>query len=92
MKMESLIQKISEMYRKEINKESDLQRELWSVECSLAEAEKTDGENITLAEYNNLLSRKERLTKEIELIQQYQEGISDVREMLMDLGFDTKIK
>ena len=92
MKMEELIQKVSEIYREERNKEYDLKRELLDIENSLVEVKRTCGENITLAEYNKLVARKEILEKEIELKKQYHEGISCVREMLMDLGFDTEIK
>lgn len=91
MKMIEIINKISVVYREECDKANELRKELWDIEKSLIEVEKTYGENITLAEYHRLTSRKEVLIKEIELKKQYCEGISCVREMLMDLGFDTEI-
>lgn len=91
MKMLELIEKVSEVYRDERGKECDLQTELWHIKQSLAEAEETGGEKITLAEYTALTAREKELTKEIELKKQYYEGISCVREMLMDLGFDSEI-
>lgn len=91
MQMLELVQKISVIYREERDKINDMRKELWDIEKILIEVDKTYGENITLAEYHRLTSRKEMLIKEIELKKQYREGISCIREMLMDLGFDTDI-
>lgn len=91
MKMMELIEKVSEVYRDERGKEYDLQTELSSVKQSLAEAEKTHGEKITHAEYTALVAREKELARKIELKKQYYEGISYIREMLMDLGFDSEI-
>lgn len=91
MKMSELIEKVSEVYRDECGKEYDLQTELLDIKQSLAEADETSGEKITLAKYTALTAREKELTREIELKKQYYEGISCVREMLMDLGFDSEI-
>ena len=92
MKMEELIQKASEIYREEIGKAYGLQRALGYVEKQLEEIEQTHGENITLAEYDRLTEQKSKLTEELELKKAYCEGIYCVREMFMDLGFNTNIK
>lgn len=91
MKMSELIEKVSEVYRDERGKEYDLQTELLDIKQSLAEADETGGEEITLAKYTALTAREKELTREIELKKQYYEGISCIREMLMDLGFDSEI-
>lgn len=91
MKMEELIQKISIFYREERDKVNEMRKELWDIEEKLLKAERTNGKNITLEEYRKLTRRIEELTRKVDLKKQYCEGISCVREMLMDLGFDTYI-
>lgn len=91
MKMIDIIQKVSEVYREEREKISKLQKELTNINNSLEEVKRTNGENITYAEYYKLIERRHIITKTIEPMEQYCEGISCVREMLMDLGFDTDI-
>lgn len=91
MKMEELVQKISIIYREERDKVSEMRKELWDIEEELLKAERTNGKNITLEEYRELTRKSEELTREVDLKGQYCEGISCVREMLMDLGFDTDI-
>lgn len=92
MKIIELIEKISVVYREQRNKVSEMQKELWDIEEKLLRAEQTNGKNITVEEYRKLTRRIEELTREIDFKKQYCEGISCVREMLMDLGFDTEIK
>ena len=46
----------------------------------------------TIAKYNELNRKREWLKRKINNKEQYCEGISCVREILMDLGFDTEIK
>lgn len=70
---------------------SNWKQELWSIEDTLVEAEKTKFKNISYADYQGLINRKAVLEERIKLKTQYCEGISCVREMLMDLGFDTKV-
>lgn len=92
MKMEELVQKVSVIYREERGKEYDLRAELRQVEAELYEAERKGGENITLARHNELTTKREWLKHELSKKEQYCEGISCVREMLMDLGFDTEVQ
>jgi hypothetical protein len=91
MKMKTIIDKVSDMYRAERKEVGILQNELNAIDTTLREVDKTYGEHITLREYNRLVSRKNELMKEIKLKEQHYEGISCVRELLMDLGFDTKV-
>jgi len=90
--IEEVVQKVSEIYREERGKVSDLHDELNSILTTLGEVSISKGKNISLADYDVLIKRKEEVIKEIQLKTQYYEGISCVREMLMDLGFDTEIK
>lgn len=92
MRMQSVINIVSLRYRDERAKISDLQDELRSIESVLAEALRTKGEKITLKDFDNLTMRKAELIEEIKLKTQYCEGISSTRELLMDLGFDTKVE
>lgn len=92
MKMKELVDKVSVMYRAERGEVYDLRQELNSIERSLMEAEKTDFKNISHADYQAYITKREFLRQEIRLRTQHYEGISCVREMLMDLGFDTEIK
>lgn len=92
MKMQELIDKVSVMYRTERDKVYNLKQELSSIELSLMDANKTNFENISHADYQSFVTRSEFLRQEIRLRTQHYEGISCVREMLMDLGFDTEIK
>ena len=92
MKMEELIHKVSVMYRMERKEVCDLRQELNSIESALIEAEKSKFQNISYADCQAFIKRSEFLRQEICLKTQHYDGISCVREMLMDLGFDTEIK
>lgn len=92
MKMEEIIDKVSELYRGERKGINELETELLQIVRNLNEAYLDKGENITLAEYTSLCERKNYLEKEIELKAEHCEGIFAVREMLMDIGFDTEVE
>lgn len=92
MKMRELIQKVSEVYREERGEVCDLITELRQVDSELYDADYNDGKNTTIAKYNELNRKREWLKRKINNKEQYCEGISCVREILMDLGFDTEIK
>lgn len=89
MKMEELVQKVSGIYRENLAEVSNWKQELWSVEETLAEAERMEFKNISYADYQGLINRKAVLEERIKLKTQFCEGVSCVREILMDLGFDT---
>lgn len=91
MKVKEIVDKVSVVYREERGKEVDLQAEWRDVSDKLEEAKRAQYKNITVAEYNNLMNKKELLALQIKLQKQYCEGISCVREMLMDLGFYTDV-
>lgn len=92
MKMEELVQKVSELYREQRGIECDMNARLRKVEAELYEAECQGCNKITVARYNDLKRESEALKHSIKMKDQYCEGISTVREMLMDLGFDTEIE
>lgn len=91
MKMKEIINGVSKIYREQFEKRSDVRGELISVSQALLEADYTKGENISLAEYNRLTDKKKHLEKVMDNMDQYCNGISCVREYLMDLGFDTEV-
>ena len=92
MKMEEVVQKVSELYREQRGIESNMRDELRKVEAELYDADYESGKNITVARYKELERNRENLKNAIKMKDQYCEGISIVRELLMDLGFDTEIK
>ena len=92
MKIENIIQMISKVYRDERGKLCDMQDELRVVENDLYDVERKHGQNITLGDYQSLLTRRHTLDMDIKLKTQYCEGISRVRELLMDLGFDVDVE
>jgi hypothetical protein len=92
MKMHEIIDKVSVLYREELKKTDSKRDELYSILNTLEKVHESKGKDITVAEYNNLLKRKDELIEEIKLNRQYCDGISCVRELLMDLGFETKIE
>ena len=91
IKAEEIIEKISKLYRDERNKEGVLFKELQDISFTL-EQHKDDGyKNITVVEYENLKKLQRILEQNKKLQEKYCDGISTVRELLMDLGFDTVI-
>ena len=91
MKMEEVVQKVSELYREQRGIESDMRAKLRKVEAELYGADYEGGRNITVARYRELERDREGLKGAIKMKDQYCEGISIVRELLMDLGFDTEV-
>ena len=91
MKMTEIIERVSKIYRDELVKTSDLYVELMSINRKIYEAEKDGWETITFAEYKTLSERKDSLETTIDIKKSYCRGISFVREMLMDLGFNTEV-
>ena len=91
MKMSEIIEKISELYREEHSKCRNFQKEFNEVSSKLAKAEYDGGKNITYDEYQFLKARRTALRQIMHELNVYYEGISAVRELLMDLGFETEV-
>ena len=91
MQMSEIIDKVSELYRTEVNHIKTLRNEYNEVCKKLAKADHERGETITLAEYQYLKARKQYLRTELDFIGRYCDGIETVRELLMDLGFETEV-
>lgn len=92
MKIEELVQKVSELYREHRGIASDMYERLYKIDAELYEADYEDGKNITVKRYNDLKKEREALKEAFKMKNQYCEGISTVREMLMDLGFDLHVE
>ena len=92
MKMHTIIANVSNMYRTERQEIDILRKELASIQDRITDAYQSDWQNISVAEYNQLKERCEVIKHIIELQERYVDGISRVREYLMDLGFDTKVE
>jgi hypothetical protein len=92
MKMRDVIDMVSEVYRDERGKVADLQDELRVINRDIDNAEKENWANVTIAEYKRMLNKQASLREEIQNKTNYYDGISFVREMLMDLGFDVEIE
>ena len=91
MQMSEIINKVSDLYRTELSHGKTLRDEYNEVCKKLAKADHERGETITLAEYQYLKARKQHLRTELDLIGRYCAGIETVRELLMDLGFETEV-
>lgn len=91
MKMLDVINRISVMYRTECDYVYNLEKERMDIYQKICEANATHGKQITVNEYRSLQNKLHRLESEIELKTQHYEGISCVREMLMDMGFDIEL-
>ena len=92
MKMSEIIEKISVLYRSELSHGKELRDEYNEVVKKIMEADRTRGENITLANYQYLSARKQALKLAIDMHDEYRNGINEVREFLMDLGFDMEVE
>ena len=92
MKMKEIVDKVSDLYRDQLGERFDLQQRRIDIHKILNEAHLTKYENITVAEYNSLQTELKYLDKQIDMKDQFCEGISCVRELLMDLGFNTEVK
>lgn len=89
VRMREIVEKVSELYRDERGKISDLSDELNTICLELNRHETDGGKNITVAEYERLKMRKHTLMQNKKSHEKYCEGIFEARELLMDLGFDT---
>ena len=90
MELRDIIEKVSEMYRDERGKINDLYDELRDI-GKILDRDGIENE-LLLSEYRRLNNRARDLQDEISRKKAYAEGISDVRELLMDIGFDIKIE
>ena len=90
MELRDIIEKVSEMYRDEHGKINDVYQELRDIGKVLDDDDQL--ENLLYSEYRRLINRKCDLQDEISRRKAYTEGISDVRELLMDIGFDVEIE
>ena len=92
MKMEEIIDKVSELYREERKRSMRMRAELIDIENRLRRALYDKGRNISLCEYDELIKRKTELEKEYEAAIIFADGIFEAREVLMNLGFDTEVE
>ena len=90
MELRDIIEKVSEMYRDENGKIVNLYEEV----RENAKVLERDGieDELLLSDYRRINNRIRDLQNEISKRKAYAEGISDVRELLMDIGFDIKIE
>ncbi len=91
IRIREIVDKVSELYRDEKKKVSDLSDELNSIYLELSKHEKDGGKNITVAEYEKLKMQKYTLEQNKRSQKKYCDGIFMARELLMDLGFDTVV-
>ena len=90
MELRDIINSVSEFYRNENGKINDLYQELRDIGKVL---DRDDiGDELLLSEYQRLINRKCDLQDEISRRKAFAEGISETRELLMDIGFDIKIE
>lgn len=89
MKLRDIIDQVSEMYVNANGKINDLYEEIREIERILDDEDQLD--NLLWSEYRRLINKKCDLYQEIERTRAYRDGICDVRELLMNIGFDIKI-
>lgn len=92
MKMTDIIKKVSELYRSELAYRKGLQDEYGAVVAKLLTADHDGGKNITYDEYQRLKAKKIALKQLMDGTDKYLEGVSDVREILMEFGFGTEVE
>lgn len=92
MKMRDVIDMVSKIYRDEQGKLFKLNTELLTVDNKIQKANDNEWTRITVADYQKLLNEQSDLRMNIIEKKSYIKGISFVREMLMDLGFDMEIE
>ena len=92
MKMKDVIDRVSELYREELAKERDLYNEECDIHRAILNADYDGRENISFAEYNRLTDKLESIQNAIDIQRQYCNGISCVRELLMEFGFDIDVE
>lgn len=92
MKMEEIIDKVSELYWEGLAEIGKIQDELCLVTRLLDEVKYNKGQNISLYEYNDLLKREGNAKKELSEKGGYYDGVYAVREMLMNFKFDTEVE
>lgn len=92
MKVIEIIEKVSVMYRENLNKLSNMQCELQLIREDFFKFESKGYGNITHTDYLELKSKKERLEREIDLLKKYCRGIDDTRELLFDLDFNAEVE
>lgn len=92
MKMSEVIDKVSELYRQECKKLAEMEEERRLVVKELLDAEHTNKRNISAFRYEMLIDHEKALRTESLVQQSFRDGISEVRELLMDLGFDTEVE
>lgn len=83
MNIHDLIDEMSEVYREQCGHIKYLNDEYIKVIETIFEADQTNGENITLAEYNQMNSKFNRLKTEIDNHKAYCDGIAYAMEILV---------
>lgn len=92
MKMQEIIDEVFELYWGERRKAKRIRAELIDIENRLKIALYDKGRSISLYKHNELTKRKAELKKEYEAAIKFIDGIFAVRDILMDLGFDTEVE
>ena len=90
MELRDIINSVSEFYRNENGKINDLYAELRDIGKVLDDDDQV--ESLLYSEYRRLINRKCDLQDEISRRKAFAEGISETRELLMNIGFDIKIE
>lgn len=91
IKMQDVIQKVSDEYRSKRDEANAIRDELRNIKDEIAEAHLQMGENITMARYKQLTKRQVELEEVLKLKQQFCDGMAYTRELLMDFGFDIDV-
>lgn len=80
-----LIDKVSEMYRKDRDQINNMRLEQLQISDEFRAASEKEWETMSVARRNELHNRDAYLSRKIDVLTYHCEGISDVREMLLDM-------
>lgn len=91
MKISVIIDKVSALYRSELDLHKRMREEYREICKELIEAEHGRGEKITLAKYRYLNERGQMLESQLQWHDEYCKGIAAAREILLGLNPDAEV-
>ena len=92
MKMDAIISKVSQLYRESLKKEEEYRLRKFELTKEYREIEEKKRKHLPSMHELDVLQELDEAEKMLEKAKAYSDGIGAVREMLMDLGFDTEVE
>lgn len=92
MKMDAIISKVSQLYRESLKKEEECRLRKFELTKEYREIEEKKSRHLPFMHELDVLRELDEAEKMLEKAKAYSDGIGIVREMLMDLDFDTEVE